>query len=257
MSEISTPLRIGRPGPGIVSFTLARPRGNVLDATMIAALDAAFAEHGADRTVRAILLGAEGPSFSYGASVQEHRREEAPAMLRGIHGLFRRILELGVPVVASVRGSCLGGGLELVLCASFVVAAPDAMLGQPEIRLGVFAPFASVMLPIKVGLARAERILLSGEPVDARAAQEIGLVDVVAGDPDAAALALAERLLADKSGAALRHALRAARLLPRQQVDAALGAVERLYLDELMATADANEGIEAFLAKRAPRWEDR
>ena len=113
------------------------------------------------------------------------------------------------------------------------------------------------MLPLRVGQAHAERMLLSGASIDAEAARSIGLVDLVADDPDAAAIALARERLLDKSGAALQLALRAARAGVRRKVEVALDAVERIYLDEVMATRDANEGIEAFLGKRPPQWEDR
>lgn len=242
---------------GFITLRLDRPKANVLDGAMIRALRAALAEHGRDPHLHAILLTSRGPHFSFGASVEEHRPDQAAEMLGAMNGLVRDLLDLEVPCVAAVRGQCLGGALELVLCASFVVVSPDALLGQPEIRLGVTAPVASALLPFKVGLARAERMLLSGNSLDAEAARAMGLVDEIAEDPEASARAIIADVLLAKSASSLRFALRAARLPLRRLIDEALEAQERLYLDELMKTHDAVEGIAAFLEKRPPRWEDR
>lgn len=253
---MSGPVEVGLES-GLLRITLAGVRGNVLDGAMVRALRATLREHAADPRLRAVLLCARGPHFCYGASVEEHRPEKAPAMLAELHGLLRDLLGLGVPCLGAVRGACLGGGLELALCCTFLVAAPDAHFGFPEIKLGHFAPFASALLPWRIGLAHAERLLVSGEPVDAERAFAIGLVDDVADEPEAGALLLYEERLAPRSGSSLRLALRAAREQVRPRLEEALQALERLYVQELLPTHDAREGIEAFLEKRAPRWENR
>jgi cyclohexa-1,5-dienecarbonyl-CoA hydratase len=240
----------------VLEVGLAAPKGNVLDSAMLRALRAVFRDNTCDPHLLAVLLRAQGPHFSFGASVEEHRPEHAARMLAELHGLLREIWDLQIPCVAAVRGACLGGGLELALCASFLVAAPDARFAAPEIKLGVFAPFASAILPFRVGLAHAERLLLSGEPLDAATALRIGLCDEIALDPEARARALIGERLAGKSASSLRFALRAARLPVRAQIDEALARLERLYLDELLATQDAREGIAAFIDKRPPSWKD-
>jgi len=240
---------------GILDLALEGGKGNVIDGKMVGALRAAIDQYGADPHLKAILIRATGPHFSFGASVEEHRPEQVAGMLSDLHGLLRRIWDLNVPCVGAVRGACLGGGLELVLCCSFLVASPNAKLGNPEIKLGVFAPFASAVLPWRIGFAHAERLLLSGEPVDAPRALAIGLIDEVAEDPEARARTLIAEWLAPKSASSLRFALRAARLtMPR--LEETLERLERLYLKELMATRDAREGIAAFLEKRPPAWKD-
>lgn len=241
----------------ILSLTLARPRGNILDGAMIAALRSALSEHGRNPSLRALLLLAEGEDFSWGASVKEHQREEAPAMLAALHGLFHDLLTLCVPCVAAVHGQCLGGGFELALCASFVIASPGVRFGLPEIKVGVFAPFASAILPLKIGQAHAERLLLGVSSIDAKRAREIGLVDEVAEDAEGRARGLIEEAWIPRSAVALRFALRAARARLIGQLDETLAELERVYLDELMATHDANEGIAAFLGKRPAVWKDR
>jgi cyclohexa-1,5-dienecarbonyl-CoA hydratase len=255
LSSPDAPLTVERSQDGGVLFlTLARPKANILDGTMIHALGSAIRQHGETTTLRAILLSASGPHFSFGASVEEHRSEHVREMMHAIGGLFRDLLDLEVPLVSAVRGQCLGGGFELALLGSFIFAAPDAQLGAPEIKLGVFAPLASVLLPQRIGLAGAERILLTGEPVGAEKALQLGLIDGIDPDPQAAALRLIEQQLLPRSGTSLRYALRAARFIARPQLLSNLAELERLYLEELMATHDANEGIASFLEKRPPRW---
>ncbi len=244
-------------GGSIWRALLARPRGNVLDKAMVEDLRATFAAARQADDLKAICLEGEGPNFSYGASVAEHQPDQVEAMLHGFHGLFRDIAAAGIVTLAAVRGQCLGGGLELVMFCHRVFAAPDAKLGQPEIKLGVFAPVASVVLPARVGRPAAEDLCLTGRTVDAEAAHRMGLVDEIAADPSAAALAYARQHFLPLSAAALRHANRALRADWLETVFRALEAAEARYLGELMETEDAVEGIEAFLAKRQPTWRNR
>jgi cyclohexa-1,5-dienecarbonyl-CoA hydratase len=162
-----------------------------------------------------------------------------------------------VPILVAVRGQCLGGGLEVAVAGGLIFAAPDAQLGQPEMLLGVFAPAASVLLPYRINQPAAEDLLFSGRSVSGTDARAMGLVHTVADDPELAALAYFERHLAGRSAASLACAVAAARGAMIPDVRRRLNEVERLYLDRLMQTRDANEGLVAFLAKRKPRWEHR
>ena len=258
----SAPLRVWREKDGrLLRIRLSRPKANVLDAAMIAALDEAFAmaahPRAGEPALRGVLLDAEGPHFSFGASVEEHLPAKAPAMLRGFHALLLRMLGCHVPVLVAIRGQCLGGGLELAAAGGILFAAPDARLGQPEIVLGVCAPAASCLLPERIGPGAAEDLLLSGRSVDADEALRLGLVNAIAEDPEAAALAWFDAHLAPKSGSSLRFAVQAARLGLVERVRTKLAAAEELYVHGLMPTRDANEGLAAFLEKRPARWEDR
>jgi cyclohexa-1,5-dienecarbonyl-CoA hydratase len=256
------PVKVWREKDGrLLRVRLARPKANVLDAEMTAALDAAFAEAArpapGQPALRAVLLDAEGPHFSFGASVAEHLPEQCAAMLRGFHALVLRILETSVPVLVAVRGQCLGGGLELASAGGVIFAGKDAKLGQPEIVLGVFAPFASCVLPERIGPGAAEELLLSGRSLDAEEALRLRLVNFVADDPEAAALAWFDAHLASKSASSLGFAVRAARAGLVERVRTKLAALEQQYLTRLMSTRDAVEGLTAFLEKRPARWEDR
>jgi cyclohexa-1,5-dienecarbonyl-CoA hydratase len=252
------PLRAWRDRDGrLARLRLSRPKANIVDAAMIAALDAALAEAAGEARIRGVLLDAEGPHFSFGASVEEHLPPTMAAMLRGLHGLILRMLAFPVPILVAVRGQCLGGGLEVATAGHLIFAAPEARLGQPEILVGVFPPAASCLLPERIGRAAAEDLLFSGRAVDGREAHRLGLVNAVADDPEAAALAYFDEHLSRLSAAVLRHGVAAARCDLVDRVRAKLAEVERRYLEGLMATRDALEGLKAFLEKRPARWEDR
>lgn len=238
----------------ILHLTLNAPSGNVLDAEMLREMAAALGAHGGSRELKAIVFEGAGANFSFGASVAEHTRERAPSMLRSFHALFRRLFELAVPTAAVVRGQCLGGGLELASYCTFLFASPDARFGQPEIALGVFPPMGSLLLPWRLGGGAAVDLCVSGRSLCPDEAQRRGLLTAVHEAPEQACERfLLERVL-PRSASSLRFAERAARHGLARLLDEALPALERLYLDELMETPDANEGIAAFLEHRAPRF---
>jgi cyclohexa-1,5-dienecarbonyl-CoA hydratase len=241
----------------LLRLRLARPKANLIDAAMIAALHGALRDARGRGNLRGVLLDAEGPHFSFGASVDEHRAENCAAMLASLHALIVAMLEFPAPILAAVHGQCLGGGLEVALACGTIFAAPDATLGQPEMKLGVFAPAASCLLPYRIGQAAAEDLLFSGRTVGGADAKTIGLIDVLADDPAQAALAYFDAQLAPKSAAALAFAIQAVRAPLVANVASRLAEVEQLYVDTLMKTRDANEGIAAFLEKRQPLWEHR
>ena len=234
--------------------TLATPKANILDMEKCEILSEIFVEAGEQRELKAVVIEGEGPHFSFGASVQEHLPDQIEAMLRGFHQLFYDILAARVVTLAAVRGQCLGGAMELAIFCNRLFASPGAVLGQPEIILGVIAPVASVMLAERVGRSRAENLLLSGGSMPAAEGLAIGLVDELADDPGAAALEYAREHLLPKSASSLRYAVQAARTGFEERVRKELAEVERLFLEDLIATADAREGLNAFLEKREPEW---
>lgn len=256
MSEAPLKAWLERDG-ALLRLRLARPKANLVDAAMITALTGAFAAHRDNAGLLAALVDHEGPHFSFGASVEEHLPGACEQMLADLHALLGAMLDWPRPVLFAVCGQCLGGGLEFALAGSLIFAAPEAQFAQPETKLGVFAPAASVLLPARVGQSRAEDLLYSGRAIDAPTALAWGLVHAVAEDPAAAALAYFDTHLAPRSAAALAHAVRAAREPFAELARARLEDVEALYLDKLMATRDANEGLQAFIEKRAPKWEHR
>lgn len=240
----------------VLRLQLARPKANIIDAEMIGALSASLTAYAAHKRLMAVVLDANGPHFSFGASVEEHLPDQCAEMLKKINALIMQMIEFPVPIVTAVQGQCLGGGLEVACAAGMIIAAPDAMLGQPEISLAVIAPAASSLLPERIGQAQAEMLLLSGKSIDAERAKQIGLVDEVSESPTEAALAWVDENIIGKSASSLRIALKAARRDYIERVRTELKIVEKMYLETLMQTPDPVEGLNAFLEKRDPVWEN-
>jgi cyclohexa-1,5-dienecarbonyl-CoA hydratase len=236
------------------SVALATPKANIVDAAKIAALSEVFERAKSAQGLKAIVIEGEGPHFSFGASIEEHMPERCAAMLRSLHRMLESMVATNVVCLAAVRGQCLGGGLELVLMCQRIFASRDAKLGQPEIVLGVFAPVGSVVLPERIGRGAADDLLLTGRSLGADEAFACGLVDELADDPRSAAIEYARRHLLPKSASSLRFAVRAVRTGFAERFSRELARLERVYLDELMATHDAVEGLQAFTEKRAPQW---
>lgn len=243
--------------PGIAWLRLDRPRANVLDAAMIAALRESVVSLRRAPDLRLLVFEGAGTEFSFGASVEEHQADQVREMLGSFHALFREIEALGVPTAAAVRGRCLGGGLELAGWCGRVVAAPGATFACPEIKLGVFPPMGTLALDWRVGGGKALELLITGGAVNAAEAVAIGLADELHEDPTAAVRAWYDRHLAPLSASSVRIAWRAARMGLADRLERDLPRLEALYLETLMSTHDANEGIAAFLQKRPPGWTHR
>lgn len=243
---------------GVGRITLDRPPLNVLTTAMMGDLAAALDGFAADPGIRVIRLDAEGKAFSAGVDVGEHLGDSLPEMMAALADLFAAFERVPQPIVAVVQGPALGGGLELVLGCDLVVASDNAIFGQPEIKLGVFAPPATVLLPRLIGERRAAGMLLLGETIDAARAERIGLVhEIVPRDGlEAAASVWIDRLLA-LSGAALRQAKRAIVQARDGSIPEAHARMHELYMEELMATDDAQEGLRAFVEKRPAAWKHR
>jgi len=252
-----SPLKVWLDRDGsLLRLRLTRPKANLIDATMISALDTALSEHLSNPDISCVLLDAEGPHFSFGASVEEHLPDQCADMLSNLHSLIINMLKYPVPIVTAVQGQCLGGGLEVVCGASQIFASREAKFGQPEINLAVFAPAASCLLPERIGQANAEDLLFSGRSISAEEAFRIGLVQDVSEDPEQAALSWFDKYLTRLSASSLRYAVSAARLQNLDRIIKKIAMVEALYINELMKTHDALEGLTAFVEKRTANWEN-
>ena len=241
------------------ALTFAHPTGNIITRDIVAGLRSACEDLSRAPALKLITLTPEGADFSFGASVPEHAPDQIRAVLPEMHELIREILVLPAPTAAIVRGRCLGGGFELALACDFIMAGESATFGLPEIALGVFPPVGSVLLPLKVGYARAARTALTGTAAGAKEWAQAGLLTLVAPD-DLLGRAVDdwfERHLAAHSSSALRHASIALRYDVSDAVERLLPRIEQLYLNDLMSTEDAVEGVRAFMEKRRPRWKDR
>jgi len=234
------------------TITLTSPPGNVIDIAMCEQLAPAIGAAAESTDAKVLVLRAEGRHFSFGASVEEHLPDKAPEMLAALGGVIRQLVGFPYPTVAVVQGSCLGGGLELVLACGIVIADDGATLASPEIQLGVIAPAATALM---VGRA-AEDLLLTGRSVSASEAQSMGIVNIVVADEDldGAVDSFVGRHFVPRSPFSLRMATKAVRAGRAADVEARLDAAERLYLEELLPSHDGVEGIRAFIDKRPPEW---
>lgn len=237
-------------------LVIDEPKGNIISSAVIRQLRRALGGVADLPAVALVTIEGAGNHFSYGASVTEHRPGLISELLPEFHTLIAELMDAPAPTAAIVRGQCLGGGFEIALACDLVFAAADARLGVPEIALGVFPPAASALLPLRVGASRAASAILCGNPRPAEYWVQAGLLELIA-PPEQLETVVdrwIETHLADRSAAALRYAALASRFTIRKQVELVLPHLERLYLETLMATHDAGEGIDAFLEKRQPVW---
>ncbi len=244
----------------VLRLVLNRPKGNVLTLEMMNALSAALAAEVNNQHLRMVLLRGAGKHFSFGASVEEHRKEQAPSMLAGFHSMIRQVASYPVPVAALVEGSCLGGAFELVLVCHLVFAAPSASMGCPEIKLGVFPPVLAAVGAQRLGGPLAEKLILTGATIDAATAERAGLVAAIfAGEnPEEELLAWYRQNLLPLSAFALRQNVRVARIGSGviTALQQPLDVIERQYVEEVLASHDGNEGIASFIERRKPVWKD-
>lgn len=244
---------------GLVRIELRRPPHHVLDIATMAELDRAVTAAAAEPTAKLLLITAAGDKvFSAGVDVLDHTPDKVVEMIDTFHGLLKRVLVFPLPTIAVLNGSAIGGGCELALACDMIVAKEGAKIGQPEIKLGVFPPIAAILLPKLVSASRAAELLFGGGLIDAAEAKAYGMVNNVY---PAASFAEDCRKFVDQflslSRVALTYTKRAIREASGKPFFEALSDVEQIYLKELMATADAVEGLNSFIEKRKPVWSNQ
>lgn len=240
------------PDGAIHTLTMSKEPGNVVDIVLCRQLLGALEQAAAAPEGRALVLRGGGKNFCFGASIEEHLPEEAPAMLQAIGSVVRSLVGFPYPTVVGVQGRCLGGGLDLALSCGIVIAEEDAILGVPEIRLGVFPPPVTALL---TGRA-AEDVILTGRDLSADEAMRIGIVNrvVATGALDEALEEYTAAHFVPRSAASLRIATKAVRARRREEVERRLAEAEALYVEQLLLLHDGSEGIRAFMEKRDPQW---
>jgi len=211
-----------------------------------------------DKDLKVVLFQGNQKAFSAGVDVGEHTAERVVEMIKVFGNLFEAINSIPVITLASVEGLALGGGCEVATFCDLIVASENAKFGQPEIKLAVFPPVAAPIFPRLIGRHRALELLLSGDTIDAKEAQRIGLVNQVY--PQEEYDGSLQKFIArftSQSAVALALTKKAVDTCLYLTVPEAIGVANRIYLDELMKTEDANEGLKAFLEKRKPAWKNR
>jgi len=242
----------------VAYITLDSPPVNILTMAIMDEITDHLNRAESDSSIKAIAFTAEGKAFSGGADIGEHRPEQVEGMIGAFGRLFRKLGALELPLVMAVNGAALGGGFELVMMADVLLATPEATFGQPEIRLGFFAPVGIVRLPELVGTARAIEITCSGKTYGAVELQAMGMISQIVAEDD----------LSDALEAVLKDFRRSSPLILRMNVKTlkdlrgkdfiqALEDAENVFLNDLMATEEPIEGIASFYEKRRPEWKNR
>ena len=244
----------------VARITFARPPLNVLNIAMMREIGAALNDCADRRDLVAIVFDAAPGSraFSAGVAIEEHVADTVFKMLDSFHSIFRMLNQIAKPVVAIVDGPARGGGCELVAACDIVICSKRARFGQPEIKLGVFPPVAAIILPRIIGEKKAREMVLLGEIVEADEALRLGLVNHVV--PSSEINQQAEAVLTklrELSSTSLQFTRNALDLGSNGDFESALTEAENLYLNELMKTEDASEGVRSFMEKRKPEWRNR
>ena len=241
------------------SITLERPPLNVLNLPMLRELQAALDSMHRDEAVDILVIRGSGErAFSSGVDVKDHTRAKVPEMLEVVHGAIRSLLSLPQITIALVRGACLGGGCELASSCDFILASDNSFFATPEIQVGCYPPVALARFPLQIGYRRSAEMILTGRSFSAQEAAAMGLINraVPENELEKALEDLLEELKG-KSRAVRRIALKGLRERALKDFSADLARSEELYLKELLATEDVEEGVQAFLEKRKPRWNHR
>ncbi|KPJ60096.1 MAG: hypothetical protein AMJ46_08295 [Latescibacteria bacterium DG_63] len=242
----------------VATITLDRAPVNVLNIEMMREINGILGQLKNDSQLKLLVFKAKGKAFSAGVDVSEHTPDKVEEMIEVFHEIFRLLNSIAAPSVAVVGGAALGGGCELATFCDIVVASEKAKFGQPEIMVGVFAPVASAVFPWLIGRNRSLELLLTGETIDAKEAERIGLINKlfpVEGFEEKVDEFLGK--LKEKSAVVLQIAKKAVDSGLYVSVGTALGKIEDIYLNKLMKTEDASEGLKAFLEKRAPVWKNK
>jgi len=239
----------------VARLVLRNPPLNVIDVPMMEELTQALAEIEARPDISTVVLSAEGRAFSVGVDVAAHTPDKVEAMLLNFHAVIRALVSSKKVTVAAVRGHCLGGGAELAMVCDGVYTTASAQWGFPEIKLACYPPVACTALAALVGQKRAAELILTGRTISGAEAAEMGLANrAVPDDELSAAVDHTVQELLTLSPAALALTKKAVYAWDALHFDKGLARAEKIYLEELMKTADAQEGIRAFLEKRTPKW---
>jgi cyclohexa-1,5-dienecarbonyl-CoA hydratase len=254
-STIRAELAIAAP---VGRIQLINPPLNVIDLQMARQLSHALSEVESRPEISIVVFEGDSRAFSAGVDIKEHLPEQIQEMLTSFHALIRAVVASHKITIAAVQGACLGGGAELAAVCDLAYTARNATWGFPEIKLGCYPPVAAVALPALVGQKRAEELIFTARQISGDEAVAIGLANRAA-RADELESVLQDTLaqLREMSPAALAHAKKAVYAWDAIHFDKGLARAERIYLDELMTTEDAREGIAAFLEKRPPKWTGR
>jgi len=241
--------------PPVARIALRNAPLNVIDIPMMEELAQAIGEIEARSDISVIVLNGEGRAFSAGVDVAAHTPDKVEAMLLKFHAVIRALVGSKKVTVAAVHGHCLGGGAELAMVCDIAYTTALAQWGFPEIKLACYPPVACTALAALVGQKRARELILTGRTINGTEAAEMGLANRAVRDEEfAASVERTVQELLGLSPAALAATKKAIYAWDAMHFDKGLARAEKIYAEELMKTADAREGVRAFMEKRPPRW---
>jgi cyclohexa-1,5-dienecarbonyl-CoA hydratase len=240
-------------------LTIDRPPMNILNIAAMEEMNDALKFLAGKSSVKALIITGSGDkAFSAGVDVTEHTQDKVQKMLHVFHGLFRNLSTMNQVTIAAAKGFTLGGGCELAIFCDLIFAADNLKIGQPEIKLSAIPPIALLIMPSLVGLKKASELLLSGKVIDAGEAEKIGLVNKVAPlnafEPE---LENFVQPFTELSMVGLKFSKKGMQLGMENSFLNGLEKIEKMYIEELMASKDAHEGLKAFLEKRKPDWKNK
>lgn len=240
---------------GVAGVELRNPPLNVIDIAMMEELSRTLAELDQRKDVSVVVISGQGKGFSAGVDVAAHTPDKVDQMLTKFHAVIRGLASIKKVTIATVHGHCLGGGAELAMVCDIVYATPNSQWGFPEIKLGCYPPVACTALAVLVGQKRAAELILTGRTIGGEEAAEIGLATHAVSESELPkSLDECVQSLLRLSPAALAIAKKASYTWDSIHFDKGLARAEKIYFEELMKTADAQEGIRAFVEKRQPKW---
>lgn len=244
---------------GVAKISINRPPLNILNVETLLELTLALERVRNDDSLSVVIITGMGDrAFSAGVDIQDHLPEKVSSTLNVFNKVFYTLESLDKPTVAVVNGFALGGGCELAMGCDMIIASEKAQFGQPEIKVGAIAPAAVVLLPRLIGPKKALELLMTGDVITAVEAKKIGLVNTVV---PAEKLEEATRELVKKLKDSSSIVLRLTRMALREGLDLnfknGLEKVTSIYLNLLMRTEDAVEGLKAFLERRKPEWKGK
>jgi len=244
---------------GVAKITINRPPLNILNTETILEIISAFKNVQSDKNISLVVIaGAGDRAFSAGVDIRDHLPDKIDATLESFHKMFHMLADLNKPTIAVVNGLALGGGCELALASDIIIASEKAQFGQPEISVGAIPTVATVLLPKLIGRKKALELIFTGDIIGVQEAKEIGLVNkVVPADKLAEATEDIVKKLKEKSPIVLKLVRKAVYHGLDKEFKKALDGVTDIYLNELMKTEDAVEGLKAFLEKRKPQWKNK
>ncbi len=242
----------------IAHLTLNHPPHNVLTVPMMKEMAEAIESLNGRADVKAIFIQSSQQAFSAGISLEDSRPDRVFQTLDAFTRVFQAMVDISKPVIVVVNGPAIGAGSELVGFADVVLATPKAKFAQPEVKLGVFPPFAAVMLPQLIGPKKAYELILTGEALSAEEALRFGFVNRVV--PEAELQKHVDSLIArvsEFSGPVLEVTKRVIGGSVGRPLKEAMKISQDLYLNELMSLEDVQEGLRAVIEKRKPIWKNK